>query len=72
MKQLVLLFQGNDYRLGQGLSEDTEETQHVFSGLGAISDRLPSWNAWSQKVFKSQNVSNKINDVHIVDGVLCL
>ena len=67
MEQLVSLFQGDDYRLRQGLSEDTEGTQHVFSGLGAISDRLQSWDAWSQKVLKSQNVNDKIND-----GVLCL
>lgn len=33
------------------------DTRHVLFGLVAISDRLPSWYAWSQKVLKSQKVN---------------
>lgn len=40
--------------------QSREETQHVFSGLGAFSDRLQSWDAWSQKVNDKNN--DRIND----------
>lgn len=44
-------------RLRPGLSEATEETQHVFFCLLVFTDRLHSCDAWSQKDFKSQKVN---------------